>query len=443
MIAPEHLRPQPIRISRGGWLDILRFVAGALIILYHFREAAPTPLGQFHPVFDRGYLLTNFFIIDSGYVLARIYGDGFATRAIPLRAYVRQRFLRVAPSHLVVVGALALLIALAGLFGVAPSNPQWFDWGQLPAQVFLVQAYGVPGGLGWNAPTWTLSALLGCYLLLPWICRLLWRLDPWTVVIGAGLLMIATDWACRTWLGEPLYRLPLRFGFIRALPLFLLGVAAALFGSRIYSTPISAGSIGLFALVGLVAAQVIGHFALVSVVLLTVLIWAAGALPTVRPSRLIEHLGLMSFAMFLTNEVSRIVWFGRLRSVRLVGCRPVGRVDGGAHRGFPWRCGFPLRLRPPGSNKAQSASPPNTAARDKRRSTDRLTAQSPSRSAAGRAPETPCGRVARGRPHPCGLTSAGRARQISGSECLNGRSRVCRRGTSRHAPPRSCSYRGR
>ncbi|WP_439478368.1 hypothetical protein [Brevundimonas sp.] len=31
-----------------------------------------------------------------------------------------------------------------------------------------------------------------------------------------------------------------------------------------------------------------------------------------RPSRLIEHLALMSFSMFPTNEVSRIVWFGLL-----------------------------------------------------------------------------------------------------------------------------------
>lgn len=59
----ESLRPA--RISRGGWLDVLRFAAGALIILYYFREAAPTPLGVVHPVFDRGYLLTDFFIIDS------------------------------------------------------------------------------------------------------------------------------------------------------------------------------------------------------------------------------------------------------------------------------------------------------------------------------------------------------------------------------------------
>lgn len=45
---------RPARIARGGWLDVLRFAAGSLIILYHFREAAPLPLGQIHPVFDRG-----------------------------------------------------------------------------------------------------------------------------------------------------------------------------------------------------------------------------------------------------------------------------------------------------------------------------------------------------------------------------------------------------
>jgi hypothetical protein len=48
---------------------------------------------------------------------------------------------------------------------------------------------------------------------------------------------------------------------------------------------------------------------------MTLIIWAAGALPVVRPSRLIEHLGLMSFAMFLTNEVTRIVWFGAFDAV--------------------------------------------------------------------------------------------------------------------------------
>ncbi len=326
-------RPRPARIARGGWLDVLRFVAGALIIIYHFREAAPTPLGAFHPVFDRGYLLTNFFIIDSGYVLARIYGDAFAARTIPLRPYVRQRLLRVAPSHLVAIGALALLVAAAGVVGIAPSNPQWFDWGQLPAQVFLVQAYGVPGGQGWNAPTWTLSALLGCYLVLPWICRALWRLDPWTVVFGAVVLLLLADWASRALLGDPFYRLPLRFGIVRALPLFLLGVAAAFLGARHYVGPRLAGGIGMVALAGLVGVQSIGGLDILSLILLTVLIWSAGALPTVRPSRLIEHLGLMSFAMFLTNEVTRIVWFGALDALGQSGWSA-------AVRWFVWMAGI-------------------------------------------------------------------------------------------------------
>ncbi len=305
----------PPRIARGGWLDALRFIVGAMIILYHFREAAPVPLGQLHPVFDRGYLLTDFFIIDSGYILARIYGDRLAAGQVSLRAYSRQRLLRVIPAHLMVSLVLVAIVGGAALVGVAPSNPQWFDWSQLPAQVLLLQAYGVPGGQGWNAPTWTLSALIGCYLLLPWICRALWRLPPLTVVLGAAGVVLAGNFAATLWLGDPLYRLPMWFGILRALPLFLLGVAAAFYGSRVHVAPRAAGAVGMGAALALVLLQAFGAFSLMSLGLMTVIIWAAGAVPVLRPSKLVEHLALMSFSMFLTNEVSRIVWFGVLEAL--------------------------------------------------------------------------------------------------------------------------------
>ncbi|MDP3801993.1 acyltransferase [Brevundimonas sp.] len=308
----EPMKPIPTRIARGGWLDALRFIVGALIILYHFREASPVPLPQIHPVFDRGYLLTDFFIIDSGYVLARIYGDRLAAGQASLRAYARQRLLRVIPAHLVVSLILVTIVGGAALAGVAPSNPRWFDWSQLPAQVLLVQAYGVPGGQGWNAPTWTLSALIGCYLLLPWICRALWRWPPALVVIGAVTVVVVADFAASLWLGDPIYRLPMRYGILRALPLFLLGVAAAFYGARVHVAPRLAAGIGVSAAVALVMLQAFGGFSLLSLGLMTAIIWAAGAIPVVRPSRLIEHLALMSFSMFLTNEVTRIVWFGLL-----------------------------------------------------------------------------------------------------------------------------------
>lgn len=309
-------KPTPPRIARGGWLDALRFIVGSLIILYHFREAAPVPLQELHPVFDRGYLLTNFFIIDSGYVLARIYGDRLAGGHASVGAYARQRLLRVVPAHLAISLILVAIVGGAALVGIAPSNPQWFDWTKLPAQILLVQAYGVPGGQGWNAPTWTLSALIGCYLILPWICRSLWRLPPVMVLIGASILLVTADLAASLWLGDPLYRLPMQFGIIRALPLFLLGVATAYFGARVYASARIAGAVGAGAAMALVALQAMGPFSLASLGLITVIIWAAGAVPVLKPSRLVEHLALMSFSMFLTNEVSRIVWFGLMEAMR-------------------------------------------------------------------------------------------------------------------------------
>lgn len=309
------VRPVPPRIARGGWLDLLRFVVGALIILYHFRNAGPVPLGDLHPAFDRGYLLTDFFIIDSGYVLARIYGDRLAAGSVSLGDYARQRLWRVVPAHLAVSLALVLLVVAASVAGVSPSNPKWFDWSQLPAQVLLVQSYGVPGGQGWNAPTWTLSALIGCYLCLPWICRILWRARPFVVLASAVTILLMADAASRVWLGDPIYHLPMRYGFVRALPLFLLGVAVAQVGSRLHVSANIAKAVGASAVVALIAVQTWGGPDLVSLALLTVIIWAAGAIPVIKPSRLIEHLALMSFAMFLTNEVTRIACFGVMEAL--------------------------------------------------------------------------------------------------------------------------------
>ncbi len=42
----------------------------------------------------------------------------------------------------------------------------------------------------------------------------------------------------------------------------------------------------------------------------SLIILAAGAVPVMRPSKLVEKAAVVSFAMFITNEVVRIYWFG-------------------------------------------------------------------------------------------------------------------------------------
>lgn len=298
-------------IQRGGWLDALRFIVAFMIILHHFQGSAPIPLEQFHAVFERGgFLLTNFFLIDSGYVLARVYAERVASGQMSHAGFVRKRFARVIPAHLIIVSALAALVLAATLLGDAPSHPKWFDWSQLPAQFFLVQAYGVPGGLGWNAPTWSVSALLGCYVLFPLVARQMVKMGPFTILALAVAVYTAANLAAWALVDLPVYQMPLRFGFARAFPLFLLGMALAHFASRVFIPARLAGRVGVLAAVALAVVQNDGKHALVSIALISLIILAAGAIPVVRKSRLVETLALVSFSMFITNEVIRIAWFG-------------------------------------------------------------------------------------------------------------------------------------
>lgn len=305
-------RNETLPIVRGGWLDALRFIVASLIILHHFQGAGPVHLAEgLHPVFERGgFLLTNFFLIDSGYVLMRVYGGSLTGGRMSAGDFFLKRYLRVLPAHLIMGLSLVALIVVGGALGFSPRAPEWFRWDQLPAQLTLTQAFGVPGGLGWNAPSWSISALIGCYLAFPWILKGLVRLGPWSVLaLGVGGYLVANQ---LTWslLGYPVYQMPMGFGFIRALPLFFLGMALAWFAQKVWIAPKLAGWAGIGAALMLAFVQYFDKHALISLVCISTIILAAGATPTPRPSKWVEKAAQVSFSMFITNEVVRIAWFG-------------------------------------------------------------------------------------------------------------------------------------
>lgn len=302
----------PPPIMRGGWLDALRFIVASLIILHHFQGAGPLHLAEsVHPVFERGgFLLTNFFLIDSGYVLMRVYAGSLQNGRLSPGDFFARRALRVWPAHLIMGLALVALLVTSAAVGLAPRNPEWFAWDQLPAQLMLVQSFGVHGGLGWNAPSWSISALIGCYLAFPWIIRGLMRLGPWAALaLGVGGYLVANQ---LTWLllDYPVYQMPMKYGFIRALPLFFLGMALAWFAQKVWIKPRLAGWAGVLAAVALAVIQYFDKHALASLACISIIILAAGAVPVRRPSKWVERAAVVSFSMFITNEVVRIYWFG-------------------------------------------------------------------------------------------------------------------------------------
>lgn len=305
-------RNETVPIVRGGWLDALRFIVAGLIILHHFQMSAPIPLAEgVHPVFERGgFLLTNFFLVDSGYVLMRVYGASVAGGRMSAGDFFAKRFLRVWPAHIIMGLSLVLLVVGGTAIGVGPRAPEWFAWDQLPAQLGLVQAFGIHGGYGWNAPSWSISALIGCYLAFPWMLKGLVRLGPWSVLaLGVGLYLLANQ---LTWslLGYPVYQMPMGFGFFRALPLFFLGMALAWFAQKVWIAPRLAAWAGIGAALLLAFVQYFDKHALISLACISTIILAAGATPTPRPSKWVEKAAQVSFSMFITNEVVRIAWFG-------------------------------------------------------------------------------------------------------------------------------------
>ncbi|WGM46627.1 hypothetical protein KOAAANKH_01499 [Brevundimonas sp. NIBR10] len=299
-------------ISRGGWLDALRFIVASLIILHHFQAAGPVPLAELiNPIFERGgFLLTNFFLIDSGYVLMRVYGPSVGAGRMSAGDFFAKRFLRVYPAHLLMGLALVVLVVASTAAGIGPRNPEWFRWDQLPAQLTLTQAFGVYGGLGWNAPSWSISALVGCYLAFPWLLKAMRRMGPWAVLAGVVVLYLLANQATHALFGYPVYQMPMMYGFWRALPLFILGMGLAVFTEKVWIAPKLAAFVGIVSAVAFFALELHGKHALIALTLISLIILAAGAVPVTRPSKLVEKLSVMSFSMFITNEVTRIAFFG-------------------------------------------------------------------------------------------------------------------------------------
>jgi peptidoglycan/LPS O-acetylase OafA/YrhL len=299
-------------LGRGGALDGLRFAAAAFITVFHFgSEYAPRALAELHPVFGRGFLATDFFLMLSGYVLARMYGERIVAGRTGAAGFLVRRVARIWPAHLIVLAAYAVAVAAATLAGVAMNNPDGFAWELLPGHALLVHAWGLSRP-GWNYATWTLSALVVCYAVFPLLWRGLVRL-PSTAALPLAVAVVAlADVAARAWAGQELFRLAPAIGLGRGLPLFLLGAAMARFGAGLSFTRRQAWAVGWVAAAAGVLSQAVPGFTFVTILAIATVILAAGALAPRRPSARVAQAAALAFALFLTHNLAGMVYFKAL-----------------------------------------------------------------------------------------------------------------------------------
>ena len=112
-------RNETLPISRGGWLDALRFIVAALIILHHFQGAGPIALAEsVHPMFVLGMALAGFaqkVWIDPR--LARWAGIGAAVALFAIQLVDKQALASLA--------CIAVIILAAGAIPTPRPSSRW------------------------------------------------------------------------------------------------------------------------------------------------------------------------------------------------------------------------------------------------------------------------------------------------------------------------------
>ncbi len=214
MTDAQHIRP----------LTALRFFAAFWVVLFHYWPAlssAAAPL-----TVAKGYLGVELFFVLSGFILCHVYRTEVEEGRFAYGGFLWARLARVYPLHLATLIGMGVLALAAGAAGFAV-DPNILSWESLPANLLLLQAWGLAPVAGWNHPSWSISAEWFAYLTFPlfaWAALALKARPLLAVALAAGL-MAALYAGFEALAGHPLTLATIRWGALRIVPCFALGCA--------------------------------------------------------------------------------------------------------------------------------------------------------------------------------------------------------------------------
>jgi peptidoglycan/LPS O-acetylase OafA/YrhL len=144
-----------------------RLIAALSIMMWHFLRFAPPGNEDIGAYLYRLLAVMEMFFMISGYLIMERYGDDLFRAPGSFRAFLVRRLARLYPLYLATL-LFFCGIALAIQLGVVQTeDPGRYAWSVLPANLLLLQAWGLTDQLTFNYVAWCLSAEWYCYLLLP------------------------------------------------------------------------------------------------------------------------------------------------------------------------------------------------------------------------------------------------------------------------------------
>lgn len=296
--------------TRFEALDGLRGVSALMVVLLHLPLSGR--LGSV-ALFHNAFLFVDFFFVLSGFVIAHSYADRLASVA-DVRRFALSRWRRVYPLHL----AMLLLFLGFELATFAAKGPgEAFQGGNsvqaFLANLFLIHAFGTVSSLGWNYPSWSISAEFGAYLLFAFGSLAFGRRLPLAlallVLVALPALLFLAGTADTT----------VTFGWLRCLAGFACGALLRLRSAPSVARPVSPASgtireacAALLAIVFVIEAGATPlSLAAPLVFTLVVAVFAgeAGILSRLLKTPECAFLGLVSYSIYMTHAfvISRAI----------------------------------------------------------------------------------------------------------------------------------------
>jgi peptidoglycan/LPS O-acetylase OafA/YrhL len=218
-------------------LTALRAVAALLVVLFHFADRTAPGSGMHTALIDNGQLGVDIFFVLSGFILSHVYLTRCAEGRFAFGDFLVNRLARLYPLHLLMLalavgnGLVALRNGLAldvygPLLGLDPATGGGALW-NLITTLTLSHAWGTTNGHYFNSVSWSISAEMAAYLLFPLIAAasIAFGTRVKQRVAAAVMLYAACEITAQYLLGAGLNDLSWRYGFLRILPEFAMGVA--------------------------------------------------------------------------------------------------------------------------------------------------------------------------------------------------------------------------
>jgi peptidoglycan/LPS O-acetylase OafA/YrhL len=298
-------------------LTPLRFAAAVWVLAFFFGDRLGLQWREASGFIAKGYMGVDLFFILSGFILAHVYGPQIIGQRFNYGSFLWARLARLYPVHLVTLGALVLLVIVAGAVGLEVNAA--FDFSTLWGQILMVQAWGVIPTGGWNHPAWSISAEWFAYLVFPisfGVIGLIKR-APWASVALAGsafggLFMLVPTFGFFG--GVSLTELTQNGGALRIIPSFLMGVALWRLGQTTLLSSSTAWAGAALSLVWVVLAPSLGANDAVTWVGLVGLIFCLAETSKTGTGGLMAAplalwLGEASYSLYMVHMPVDLVWF--------------------------------------------------------------------------------------------------------------------------------------